>query len=342
MISASQMLFDHLRPGPVEGCEEIGASVPCWVCSGYTTRGMPQRAWAGSSYTGQNKVRAPGSSWVCEACVHIHSRIAPVPGRPPAEGKKLGGNFRNYSHLFEQTSAVFYQNASKAEKPAILDFLRRPKVGLWWAAIADSGQKHVIPGAPINAPGLRGRVLFEETVVELPRPDGWALVNDTAALLTAGATKEEIGRGLYGAGAWERCPTRIRSFESCWARLRHGAWFILALWLAQRDEEAVAARRDAEAQQKAAKAPRRRRGREDEGEVANAHRGGAARGPRGVPGQRRQPDEALGSAPEPDAQRGAAERDRRGVGHGALARTPAAGAQQLGLPGLAGPDRQGG
>jgi hypothetical protein len=207
---------------------------------------MPRSSWNGASFTGQSKVRAPASQWVCEACVWICSRLSPVPGRPPAEGKKLGGNFRNYSHLFERAESgrISYVNASKGEKPVILAFLRRRvKEGLWFAAVADSGQKHVIPWAPINGAGDRGSVLFDDQTVQLPDAAGWSLVDDLRALLTAGATKEEIGDAQYGAGAWTRCRAQIEAFEARWQGHRHGAWFTLALWLAQRDEAAVAERR---------------------------------------------------------------------------------------------------
>lgn len=247
--SATQMLYVHLGAPALEAysVHDLRAPVACQVCAGPATRVVEHRAWASPHNTDQNRVRAPGSPWVCAACVYFHSRTAPVPGRPPAPGKKLGGNYRNYSHLFEAArGGAAYVNASKAEKPAILAFLRRPKAGLWWAAIADSGQKHVIPWAPVNPPMTRGRVRFEETEVLLPAPAGWAIVDDMRALLTAGATKNEIASGSYEPGAWRRCRGALEAFEEAWARGRHGSWFKLALWLAQRDEEAVAKRQAAE------------------------------------------------------------------------------------------------
>ena len=337
------MLHAHLGGPIVEGCVVAPPGSLCWVCAGPAPRAMPRADWNGASYSGQNKVRCPSSPWVCEPCVYLHSRTAPVPGRPPAPGKKLGGNFRNYSHLFERADdgIVTYANASKGEKPTILAFLRRPKLGTWFAAIADSGQKHVLPWAPINGQTARGRVLFDETVVELPDRTGWMLVDDLAALLTAGATKEEVGSGDYGPGAWTRCAAAIRAFEVRWSASRHGAWFTLALWLAQRDEATVAARQVVERETRTAKKPGRpakgaKRGarREDEGEAADAHGGGAARDAGSLPRGGSEPDQPLGTDPEPDAKRSAPVLDARGVGNGAGARAPTPHPVQLGLPGL--------
>ncbi len=245
-----QMLYDFIAAPPVAEAVTLPVAALCWVCAGTTTRAVAQKDWAGSSYTGQTKVRCPSSAWVCEACVYLHSRITPVPGRPAAPGKKFGGNFRNYSHLFERTpDGATYENASKGEKPIILAFLRRPKRGLWFGAIADSGQKHVIPWAPVNGPGIAGKVLFDDTTVTLPEAPGFVLVSDMAALLTAGAVKGDspgddtgIATGSYSPVEWSRCPEAIRAFEARWSAARHSAWFRLALWLAQRDEIAVAER----------------------------------------------------------------------------------------------------
>lgn len=332
MTSPSSMLHAVLGSPRVDGCVDLEAPSLCWICGDMARRALARAAWLGAKYTGQNKVRAPSSPWICEPCVHLHSRVAPVPGRPAAEGKAFGGNFRNYSHLYEQApGGVIYANASKGQKPVILAFLRRPKLGLWWAAIADSGQKHVVPWAPLNGPGAHGRILFDEQVVELPDAAGWALVDEMIALLTACATKEEIGGGAYGPGAWSRCRDAIVTFEARHSGRRHGAWFGLALWLAQRDESAVAERQKNEQAAKAAKGGRV--GRRDEGEVAYAHGRGAARDASRVPRERREPAEALGADPGPGPERGAPVAVAGGVGDVARARASATGAQQLSIPG---------
>lgn len=310
----------------------------CYVCCGPVERGQPVKDWLKTSYTDQNRARNPLATHVCEACVYVHSRTAPVLGRPAKDGKKFGGNFRNYSHLFEDgwVSPAFgedgarsqgYINASKGEKPAIREFLRRNHGGIWFAAIADSGQKHVLPFAPMNGPGRGGVVLFDETRVVVP--ESLELVDSMASLLTAGATKDEIERGDYRAATWKRCKPEVITFESEHGSARGAAWFALSLWLAQRDEEAVAARLAAEKEEK------KRDRRTGKGKAAHRNRGDAPRDAKRVPadgaGER---SEALGDSPKPSKGRRKNVRNTRGVGNQATARSTDPVTGQGRLPGF--------
>lgn len=334
MITGSRAVWEVCGAPRVEECQDVPAGTRCWVCAGETTRAAVREEWQGASFTGQNRVRCPESNWVCEACLHVMSRIAPVPGRPPAPGKKFGGNFRNYSHLWE--AGGFYANASKGEKPKILEFLRREHRSDWFAAIADSGQKHVLPWVPVNpSAARRGLVLFEEQVVTLPAGDpGWKLVDDMVALLTAGATKDELGTGSYTPWTWQRCPEVVRTFEEEWGGKRGGAWFALAVFLAQRDEEAVQER---QAQEKAAKAAAKesKRGEADrrsKGAAGKPHGDAAPRAAARVPRNARvQRAEALGPAAEPAGGGGAHHGERARVAERDVPQPPARGAAQLDL-----------
>lgn len=193
MRSAAQVLYKHIGSPPVD--KLVPAEGRCWVCGGELSQGKFWSDWAGANFVGQNRVKAPESEYVCPACVYLCSRLSPVPGRPPKEGKKLGGNFRNYSHLFDQNG---YVNASKAEKRTVLAWLRSGHTGSWFAAIADSGQKHLLPWAPINPDGTpRGVVLFEEQLVVLPVAAGWGIVDGMVELLSLGVSKEELSTGQY-------------------------------------------------------------------------------------------------------------------------------------------------
>lgn len=312
----------------------------CWMCAGLMSRGMPVDKFNGASFTGQNKVRLPNATHVCEPCIFVCSRIAPVLGRPAKEGKKFGGSFRNYSHLWEEgwespafardesgsplgPAGLGYVNASKGEKPAIRAFLSRHHEGAWFAAIADSGQKHVIPWAPMNHSGRGGRVLFDEQVVHVPGDQ--TLIDDMTALLTAGATKEEIGRGDFGPRAWQLAPELLARFEARHAGARHSSWFALALWLAQRDEDAVKARLEEEKRTKDA-------GRKAKRKASDTDRGGVASSAKRSPRKPVcEPAKTLGHDPGEDAKRSANKRDSRGVGDGSGAKAPVAKPQQLGL-----------
>lgn len=331
MISAPRLVHEYCSAPPADLGIPVPAAEPCWLCGGEMERGVPVDDWMGATFTNQNKIRSPTSSHICEACVFVTARFSPVPGKPPAEGKKEGPRFSNLSHLWERApdGAIAYRAASKGEKPVILEFLRRPHAGEWFAAVADTGQKHVLPWTPINPAGARpGRVLFEELAITLPPSFG--LVDEIAALLTAGATKEEVGRGDYTAWSWTRCPREVEAFERQHGAKRGSSWWALALWLAQRDEEAVKIR---EEQEKAARAARRTRadssrsGQPHAGHGAGARRP-AKRIPRDAGGEH---PEALGPDSGPGANGGANQLDAGGVDHVAQPQPQAPGAGQLSL-----------
>jgi len=306
MLTGSQLIHRHIGAPAHPECGP--AAGPCWVCGGDLARGQRVEDWQGAQFTGQNRIRGPRGTHVCEACLWVMSRTTPVPGRPPQEGKRFGGNWRNYSHLYDGTGT--YMNASKGEKPLVLAFLRAPHPGPWFCAVADSGQKHLLPWVPVNPGPGPGRVLFEEREIALPAHGDarWAVFGDTAALLTAGATKEEIAAGSYGPGAWQRCGEQVRAYEERWAPERGGAWHELAVFLAQRDEAEVQARMEREKTERTAKKARtaqekkRATHRRAEGRAAGAHDGGPAgdpAGPPGVAGSER--PAALGPVVRPDA-----------------------------------------
>jgi len=323
MDSASTLLHAHCGSPTVAECSDIERTA-CWHCGGSTTRGQLVMRWMGRDFVGQNRIKAPHSQHVCEACIWVMARSSDVPHRPAQPGQQCGPNFRNFSHMLD---ARGYVNASKGEKPTIRDWLRAPKAGRWFAAIAESGQKHVIPYAPINIGATGGRIQFEEQVVALPRDDaGWRIVDTCTSLLTLGATKESVASGQYTPGEWQRCGEAIRAFERDHAGARHSTWFVLVVWLAQRDEEAVAARMAAEKEAKSGKA---RRG--GEGSVSGGDGARAARPAGGVPRKRGERAQALGPATGPDASRDAHDEQRAGVAHVDAAVAPTWSAGQLGL-----------
>lgn len=255
---------------------------------------MLVKRWQGSSFTDQNKARCVDSAHVCEPCVWCLSWVQP-PGMPPPEPGKKGLNLRLFSHLHDGRG---YIALNKANKPEILRWLREPKQGAWFAAIADTGQKHVLPWTPINPPGARGVVRFEEQNVSLPRD--WALVDDMTRMLTGGVTKDEIARGDYSVRTWREFePSTVRAFEQMRGKLRGSAWFALALWLSQRDEEIHAKTRRGKARS-----------------AAQQNGGRAARAAVAVPRGRRKPAQALAADTRPDAH-GREDHHKRGaVGDG--------------------------
>lgn len=311
MNSASQILHAYRGAPAVPTCSD--AAGLCWVCGAHALRTMPRAKWMGACFTGQNRARCPASDLVCEACVWS------MAGKPP-------DTLRMTSHLFEE--GVEYLTPNKGDKPAILAFLRRPHTGTWIGVVADGGKIHIVPWAPVNPPGSRGRVAFENMIVQLPGADGWDLLDEMKSLLTAGATKGEIETSAYSPRAWQLCGAALRAFEEAHAGKRGGGWFALALWLAQRDEIAVAARMSAEKEARTDGKTQRSGARK----APNENGRGGARSARVVPrNERVQRPETLGHDPKPDAVGGAADVEPRRVDDSAVPKPATARTVQLGL-----------
>lgn len=345
MKSASQLLHAALGAPryelPAKACGPIDPQ-SCWICGGTASRGMLRDDWQGATFTGQNRVRAWASPVVCEPCVAVTAWDTPmvmaVPGADAiaaanaekkaaaraakvAAGQKVGNErdlgWRLFSVLYDDGVVIV---ANKGQKAMIRDWLRAQRRGTWFAAIADSGQKHVVPWAPVNARAGR-RVLFEERELTLPDANGWTIVDDLSALLTAGATKDEILTGDYGVRAWTICAEAIEAFEARWSRERASAWWDLALWLAQRDEAAMAARIEAEKAAKAAKAKgAKNAGRETKAGARGTDSGGDPRPTRRVPGERRERAGSLEPTGVENQQRGEKDGDSGGVVHAPAAK----------------------
>lgn len=333
-LSAPQLLHMFLGMPPVTECLLLPPDAGCWCCGGRGyPRGQDATKWTANSMTDQNQCRDPGADYVCEACVYVRSRSSPVPGRLPGpcsackgvkpesckkcEGSgrnSAGGNFRNYTHMFDRDAPTPYISASKGEKPTILAWLRGKRLGPWFAAIADSGQKQVLPYAPVNAPGSRGKVLFDDTSVVLPDKHGWRLVDDMISFLTVGATKEEIARGEYNASTWTRCRAAIELFERNWSSHRGGSFFTLAIWLAQRDETLAHARIEAEKETARAKEKANATRRKQKGKTQDLDCGGTDRVSAAVPCERGITTEPLGHPAKQEPVSSSSERDHGPVG----------------------------
>lgn len=306
--SAPQIVWKEAGAPRMPLCSD--ASGRCWICAAPMTRGAPIDKWQGSNYTDQNKARQASATHVCEGCVWGCSWVQP-PDRPPAADGKKGLNLRLFSHLYDDRG---YRSANKTDKAAILRWLREPKRGAWFAAIADTGQKHVLPWTPVNVADSGGVIRFEERNVRLPPSSEWSVCDALIDLLTLGVTKDEIGSGQYSVRTFQSCPRQVRCFEETYGqKLRGGTWFELALWLSQRDEERYANR-----QQQARSAAKQ-----------DSERG--ARTKARVSRSRSKPAEALEPVARPDSVCSTDNGKRVGVGDDDVPKSPASGAQQLAL-----------
>lgn len=288
IASPSRILYDLAgRPSQAK-CEAV-AGARCRICGCEVERGVPYSSWQGAAYTDQTKLRDVGGAHVCEACVWSHAWVRP-PGFPAPEDGKKGVNLRLYTHVWHNGQ---YHAWNKADKALLREWLRAPKMGAWFAAVAESGQKHVLPWTPCNPPGSAvSRFRFEERDIVIPAR-GWDLVDDITDLLSSGVTKDEIGTWRFGTRAMEDA----RRFRARWGSYRTSHWFAFALFISQRDE---------------AEYDRRKRGQE--------HRRAEGRsmgldGPGGVPRDRRESAQALGPDPGANQDGGSHERDGGRVGH---------------------------
>lgn len=304
----------------------IDAPHGCRVCGAPCDRGMPYEDWGGSDTTTPGRVRSWQSAVVCEACVAICARYSPCPARPAADGKEPI-RWGNLSALYDDDGLV---TATKGEKDKIRAWFAKPKRGRWFAAIAESGQKHVIPWTPWNgADAQRGVIRFEERDVVCTPDALLSLVGDMTAFLTAGATKETIESGDYSPNQWRALGARIEVFEGAHGSKRGGDVFALALWLAQRDEAETAARIERENAERAAKkaAEKERSKRERKPKPVAAERreepssdqvasGGVAASPaRGIPRKRSKRSDALGAPADATARGSEDVRDDRRMDH---------------------------
>jgi hypothetical protein len=302
-MTAARDVFRAAGMPAQDGCEDTAAA--CVVCAREWPRTALYKRWQGASFTDQNKLYGHGlSDRICEPCIYAHSWTAP-PGYPPAEDGKRGVNLRLFTHLYDERGYVY---ANKGSKPLIRDWLRAPKVGAWWAAIADSGQKHVLPWTRVNAPRHRGAgvVRLEQRDVEI---GDWALVDVMTAALTAGVTKADIETGQYTARSWQLAEELVRRLEREHGHARGGGWWELALWLSQRDEVAAAERM---ALEKETRDARRAKSGRSAGRSGGAAHGSASR----VSVVRGQPVEALGSVAGPTRSSDENERQRDAASDG--------------------------
>jgi CRISPR type IV-associated protein Csf1 len=303
---------------PQDGCALLDAPTRCVMCAVETTIGARFARWVGSMFTDYDKLRAPSSDYVCPACVWS-CEWNPPPGVTNPPGKK-GVNLRLFSHLYDARGYVY---ANKANKPEIRAWLCAPKSPPWFAAVADSGQKHTVPWATTNIDEHRGIVRFEERDVWVDSRGLTPFIGAANELLTAGATKAEIETGVYRPETWVRCESVIRAYEERYSRERGGGLAALVLWLAQRDEEKVAARMAAETEAKRG----RGKARQSDRSRGRSAAGSAER----VPRKRGKRTEALATDPRPSAPCDEDEREDGRVGDDVAAPTESREPEQLGL-----------
>lgn len=166
------------------------------------------------SFTDQDQAFARGSPLLCVACSWA------MTGRPP-------DTLRMWSLAYREDGAAMPPHheactvipalpnvtaQNKADPSVFRGMLRSPPAaGQWFVSIADSGQVHVLPFAPVNSGKGRYGVRFERNTV-WAYPDEYVRLDDAfGALMTAGFSKGEIESG-------EPYVSRISVAGDAWAR----------------------------------------------------------------------------------------------------------------------------
>ena len=201
----------------------------CKFC-GQASEGVSFADWVKPTFTDFDKLQ--GGEIVCNACLFFFAEAS----QELAErmGKDKPQRMRNYSHFVVngEWTPLSKGNKDKMRELLLGDFF--PEL----AAIADSGQKHIVFRATRNAPGSKsGWVQFEEQRLYLIPEELRTLLLPVEGLY-AGFSKGEIETGDYAG--W-----RIIKFGlECWQELesqikgqRGKPIFSLALFLAQRSDD---------------------------------------------------------------------------------------------------------
>ena len=250
----------------------------CWVCAGETHgRGSPIADWDGANFTGQTRVRYPRGQAICEPCLWVMARNSDVPG--------LTGNWRNYSVLYAEGEPLTIKSRATSPRCSRGSDAHTARPG---SRRSRTAVKHVVPLRADQRRGARAGALRRGAHRGSARLRGWRIVDDLAALLTAGATKDEVERGEY-AGALSRCVSQRSARSSARTDTCVGADGSRSWCSSQRDEAEVAARLGREASARAEKKRARRKRRKPRVRLAHeARKGegdkrGAKRGDEGSP-----------------------------------------------------------
>jgi hypothetical protein len=221
---SSNSQFPALRPHLGRGT----SPGRCRIC-GLSRTGQPFDVWVKPTFTDWDKLQ-PGEI-ICDECLAWFDERSEI--LATRVGKDKPQRMRNYSHFVVEDEWIPLSKGDKARMAEIL--LRDPFPEL--AAIAESGQKHIIFRAPRNPPGSKaGWVQLEEKSLYV-EPDRLRVLLGLIEALYAGFSKAEIETARYkgyrvvkfGYQQWDELERQVRSH-------RGSLLFHLALFLVQKGD----------------------------------------------------------------------------------------------------------
>jgi hypothetical protein len=208
----------------------------CRFCGKESDQMTPFDEWIKPTFVDHDKL-LPGDA-VCDDCLFWFNERSENLAR--LVGKDKPQRMRNYSHFIVADEWIPLSKANKQRMQDLLFGNPFPEL----AAIAESGQKHIVFRARRNLPGsICGWIQFEEQAYFLQPNDLWKLL-DLIELLYAHFSKTEIRTADYKQH-------RVRKFGMAeWWALESGIkdrrgslLFQLALFLAQRRENDIRTRK---------------------------------------------------------------------------------------------------
>jgi len=208
----------------------------CRFC-GAENIGVEFDEWVKDTFTDFDKLRI--GNIVCDACLFFFNEKSDELAKIMCKDKPQ--RMRNYSHFIVAGNWIPLSKGNKDKMKDLLFGSPFPEL----AAIADSGQKHIVFRAERNRPGSKcGWVQFEEQSLFFI-PEEFKLHLDNIERLYAGFSKDEICGGKYqswrimqfGVDRWIEVEKEIKI-------IRGSLIFHLALFLAQREEQDAAGRNE--------------------------------------------------------------------------------------------------
>lgn len=199
----------------------------CRICSKKTTDGMTFTEWVRPTFTDFDKL-ASGDA-ICADCLFWFDERSEVLAQ--RVGKEKPQRMRNYSHFIIRGEWFPLSKSAKRQMKELLLSTPFPEL----AAIAESGQKHIVFRARRNTEGEKdGWVQFEENAIFVHRDRLTTILHDIEALY-ASFSKKEIRTGNYaqyrimkfGVPEWHILESKV-------APARDSLLFRLALFLAQK------------------------------------------------------------------------------------------------------------
>lgn len=203
----------------------------CCVCAAVEPRTAPADKALGNNFTDRTMFRAPESGRVCEACIMVCSggglktfRLWTIVAAP---GTGLALSQEKAAAWIGQHDGLCM--TSKANTRPVIDLLLDPPDSSWLVSVAESGQKHVLPYARVNA-GDSGVVRFETLDVPYTQADWTHVFGHALALRRLGVPAADV---LAGTPRYLKTRDQLTAWRSHSQKL--GPWgnsplLRLALW----------------------------------------------------------------------------------------------------------------